>query len=187
MRYRRLLCAALLALVVADACADVCVWRDPDKTMTRLFPEAHDYRTVDVKISPEQLARIEKRLGRALTQDESTDWTYYVLVASDGKPIGIVSADSEKGEYGAIEIVMGLDPEGRARGVYIQRSRERKASDLAAPAFLNQFSGKRASDPLELGGAVKAVDGAEVASLEIAYGVHKMLVLRDELAMGDKK
>ena len=186
MRYRRLPCAALLALVVADACADVCVWRDPDKTMTRLFPEAHDYRTVDVKISPEQRARIEKRLGRALTSDESTDWTYYVLIAGDGKPIGIVSADSEKGEYGAIEIVVGFDPDGRTRGVYIQRSRERKASDLAAPAFLSQFSGKPASDSLDVGGTIKPVDGAEVASREIAYGVHKMLVFRVELVKGDK-
>lgn len=63
MRYRSLVVGLLLALHLAPALADVCVWRDPERTMARLFPQARDYRTVTYKLTPAQVEQIGKRAG----------------------------------------------------------------------------------------------------------------------------
>ena len=179
----RTLVALGLALSGAAAHADVCVWRDPEKTMTQLFPEARDYKTVDRKIPAATRARIERRLGRQLEAGEAENWTYYTLIGAKGAVLGSVIADAEKGDYGVIEIVLGLEPDGRVRGVYIQRSRERKSKELSAPAFLAQFSGKVGD--LTGDASVQPVAGAETASREIAFGVRKMLVFYSELTQGE--
>lgn len=181
MRCKWWVAIAALSITVT-AYADVCVWRDPDQTMTKIFPEAKDYRTVDVRLTPTLQARIEKAIGRKLTSGEADSWTYYILVGTGGKPIGTVLADAEKGEYGVIEMVMGIDLSGKIRKLYIQRSRERKAKELASPAFLHQFEGKTVADTFEVGRTVTPVDGADLASKEITFGVKKMLVFHHELS-----
>ena len=181
MRSRTWLALGLLALSTPAARADVCVWRDPEKTMTQLFPEARDYKTVDRKISSAARARIEQLLGRKLESGESENWTHYTLVGATGSVLGSVIADAEKGDYGAIEIVLGIEPDGRVRGVYVQRSRERKSKELSAPAFLAQFSGRKVGDASD-DATLQVVAGAETASREIAFGVRKMLVFYGELA-----
>lgn len=179
----------LLVILVgwnSPAVADVCVWRDPERTMQLLFPEAMDYRTIDRKIPPDTLVEIERRLGRPLDPGERKDWTYYELVGSKGKKLGYVIADAEKGEYGVIEIVMGLSVKEKVVGVYIQRSRERKTRKLKSKEFLSQFIGKGVEDGLETGKDIRAVDGAEAAAKEVAFGVKKMLVFYDEIGNSSK-
>ncbi|WP_156895468.1 hypothetical protein [Massilia putida] len=187
MRFKHLIVTAVLGLTVTPAFADVCVWRDPEQTMTKIFPEAKDYRTVDVRLTPALQARIETAIARKLTPGEADSWTYYSLVGAGGKPVGIVLADAEKGEYGVIEMVMGIDLSGKIRQLYIQRSRERKAKELASPAFLHQFDGKNAADTFEIGRTVTPVDGADLASREIAFGVKKMLTFHHELSNTTKE
>ena len=181
MRSRSWIAVLLCLLAVSTASADVCVWRDPARTMSQLFPEARDYRTVDLKIPPSVRARIEQRLGQPLADGESDSWTYYTVLGANGKPLATVIADAEKGDYGVIEIVMGLSLDGHVHGVYVQRSRERKTADLMAPAFLSQFAGKTVKDPLAIGPSLHGVDGAEAGSRAIAFAVRKMLVFHDEL------
>lgn len=169
---------AVLALLASPAAADVCVWRDPDRAMSRLFPAARDYKTVDVQISGDALARIEKRLGKALDPGERGNWIYYAITGAKGELIGHVLTDAERGEYGAIELVLGVDPEGKASAIYIQRARERDKV-FKSKGFLDQFIGKTVTDPVRLGEDVKAARSA--ATEQTAFGVRKMLVMYDEL------
>ena len=170
---------ALLAGLAAPAAADICVWRDPDRAMSRLFPSAGDYRTIDVKISPQALTRIEKKLGKTLDPGESADWIYYAITGRKGEVIGHVLTDAERGQYGTVEIVLGLGVDGKVASLYIQRSRERDKA-LKSKEFLDQFIGKSVADPMRLGEDIKASrsTGAELA----AYGVRKMLVMYEELS-----
>lgn len=186
MHFKHFIAVTVLGFAATAAFADVCVWRDPDQTMTKIFPEAKDYRTIDVRLTPALQARIESAIGRKLTVGEADSWTYYTLVGAGGKLIGTVLADAEKGEYGVIEMVMGIDLSGKIRQLNIQRSRERKANELASPAFLRQFDGKTVTDPLEVGRTVTPVQGADLASKEIAFGVRKMLVFHHELSTSSK-
>lgn len=169
---------ALLAALAAPAAADICVWRDPDRAMSRLFPSAGDYRTIDVKISPQALARIEKGLGKALDPGERANWIYYAITGRKGEIIGHVLTDAERGQYGTIEIVLGLGVDGKVAAIYIQRSRERDKA-MKSKEFLDQFIGKTVADPLRLGEDINT--GRSVATEQTAFGVRKMLVMYEEL------
>lgn len=146
--------------------------------MSRLFPSAGDYSTIDVKITGGALARIEKRLGKALDAGERENWIYYAITDRKGGIIGYVLTDAERGQYGAIEIVLGVGIDGKTAAVYIQRARERDKG-FKSKEFLAQFIGKTAADPLRLGEDVKA--GRTAAAEQVAFGVRKMLVMHEEL------
>ena len=159
-----------LLLLSSLAQADVCVWRDPERTMVRLFPEAKDYKTEVYKLEPEQIDRIEALAGMPLHSTEKVEYNLYAITA-DGRTLGWVLALAGTGEYGVIETVVGLDADHRIRGVYLQRVRERKRKALKSDDFLGQFRGKTQQDSLD----IKPVAGAEKASIEITGLVKKML------------
>lgn len=158
--------------------ADVCVWRDPERTMTRLFPKARDYETIDKKISTEQRARIEKQIGKPLDPGEREGWIYYTIRDENGEPLGYILTDAEKGEYGVIEMVMGITTDGKIIGVYIQRARERD-KEFKSKEFLDQFVEKTKGEPIQIGKNIKVK--SSVPTEQVAFGVRKMLVMFDEL------
>lgn len=150
--------------------ADVCVWRDPERTMVRLFPEAKDYKTEVYKLEPEQIKRIEALVGEPLDASEKEEYNIYTITADD-RTLGWVLALAGTGEYGVIETVVGLDTDHSIRGVYLQRVRERNGNALKDAGFLGQFRGKTQADALD----IEPVAGAEKASNEIAHLIKKML------------
>lgn len=172
-----------VALLAARAYADVCVWRDPERTMQRLFPDARDYKTVIVKLTPQHIAAIEKALGSRLDPTETREYNFYDITGvAGGRPatLGTVMALAGKGEYGAIEVVVGLDTQQRIVGVYVQRAREKGRKALESDAFLRQFVGKTAADDLR-GQLRPASTETAAASRTIATVVHKMLIFHDVL------
>lgn len=122
----------------------VCIWRNPERTMMRIFPEAKDYRTIKKKINLEQLKIIEERAGKLLPGQREL-FQYFELKDIGQRPLGNIFASSQKGEYGAIEFVFGIDNNKKINGIYIQRSRER-GNGFKKKEFLNQFIGKRITD-----------------------------------------
>ena len=186
-----LLVALALWLSAAPLRADVCVWRDPERTMQKLFPQARDYKTRTMKMTPERMAAIEKAIGVPLEDTERKEFDLYEITGSrDGKPqkLGTVLALAGKGEYGSIEVVVGVDDAGKLVGAYIQRTRERASKSLQSPEFLNQFAGKTKTDGFDIGKDIKpASPDAEAASRVVAFVVKKMLVFHDVLTSGEKK
>lgn len=168
--------AMLMAVAIPPAGADVCVWRNPERTMTRLFPQAADYTTLTVKITADHVAAMERALGSPLDPSETHEMNFYRITDRAGAPLGAVMALAGKGEYGAIEVVIGLDPHGRLMGAYIQQSRERVTQAISSPAFLKQFVGKSAQDFLIIGRDLFSAPGAEQASAVVATTVKKMLL-----------
>lgn len=181
----------LLGLTATSALADVCVWRDPERTMQKLFPQARDYKTRTEKMTPERMAAIEKAIGVPLEDTERKEFDLYEITGSvDGKAqkLGTVLALAGKGEYGTIEVVVGVDGAGKLVGVYIQRSRERVSKALQSPGFLKQFAGKTRNDGFDIGKDIKpASPDAENASRVVAFVVKKMLVFHDVLTNGETK
>lgn len=169
---------AALVFWASTAHADVCVWRDPERTMQRIFPKAKDYETIERKISAAKAGVIENRLGKSLDPGEREDWIFYKIRGDSGETLGYVLTDAEKGEFGAIEIVMGITPEGKVRGVYIQRARERD-KEFKSRVFLDQFIGKTKEGPLRIGKDIRAE--ASLPTEQVSFAVRKMLVMYDEL------
>ena len=158
----------------------VCVWRNPERTMTRLFPEAKDYRTVTVRLTPDALARIEKRAGAVLLPGQREQYQYFEMLAGDGKVIGHTQAMTQKGEFGAIEFVFGMDLQGRINGLYIQRQRERDKG-FREEAFLAKFHGISVADADALGDP--AGDAGSIGTRAVTLGVRKALIEFDELVL----
>ena len=177
---RSLLLAALLTFVgAATTRGDVCVWRDPERTMQRIFPAARDYKTITTKMTPDRIAAIEKAIGMPLDDSEKREFDRYEITGDGGGQLGTILALAGRGEYGAIEVVIGVNPTGRIVGTYIQRTRERVSRALQAPEFLNQFAGKTKNDGLD---SIKpASPDAEAASRVVAFVIKKMLVFHDVL------
>ena len=180
-----------LWLSAAPLRADVCVWRDPERTMQKLFPQARDYKTRTLKMTPERIATIEKALGLPLEDTERKEFDLYEITSSlDGKPqkLGTVLALAGKGEYGTIEVVIGVDSAGKLVGAYIQRTRERVSKALQSAEFLNQFAGKTKKDGFDVGKDIKPASAdAENASRVVTFVVKKMLVFHDVLTNGETK
>ncbi len=132
----------IFSFISSNASEEVypCIWRNPERTMTRLFPKANDYKTITVKISEEQLKAIEQKAGKLLAGQKRA-FQYFEMYNSDAKLIGYTIASTQKGEYGAIEFVVGLTIDKKIIGIYIQRARERD-KEFKKNAFLNQFKGK---------------------------------------------
>ncbi len=160
----------------------LCVWRFPDRDLKEIF-DADAYDTRLIEISEEQQKVIEERLGTGLDPDE-TEFKFYE-VTRKGEPVGIVSTHLSKGQYGAIEVVVGLvhDAEQKTttiKAVRIQRDRERAHQAIRSKAFLDQFIGKTPQDKFEVGQDIKtAAEGAEKSSAAIAFAVKKIMVVYD--------
>lgn len=148
--------------------------------MTRLFPAARDYRTVTVPIAPDALARIERRAGAPLLPGQREQYQYFEMLDGEGKVIGHTQAMTQKGEFGAIEFVFGMDRENRVTGMYIQRQRERDKT-FRDGTFLEKFKGlsvegaEAFTDPL-------APDGT-AGTRAVTLGVRKALIEFDELVL----
>lgn len=151
----------------------LCVWRNPERTMTRIFKEANDYRTITKKISPEQLEIIEKRLGSKLLPGQRETYQYYEMLDSTGAVLGYTIAASQKGEYGAIEFVFGLDINKNIKGIYIQRARERD-KEFKKEEFLKQFVGIGVKEIDKLEEIIKAKK--TVGTSAVLLGIRKELI-----------
>jgi len=167
---RKYILFIVMLLLSNVALADVCVWRDPERTMIKLFPQAEDYKTQIYKLNPQQIKDIESLLGEPLDESEKHEYNIYA-VNKNGQTLGWVMALAGVGEYGVIETVIGINTDHSIRAAYLQRVRERKRKALKSDHFLGQFTGKNQQSDFQ----IKPVEGAEKASNEISRLIKKML------------
>ncbi len=176
MRFKNQLLLMLgVALLPLHVTADVCVWRNPERTMQKLFPDARDYKTVTIKLTQQHVAGIEAAFGGQLEKEETKEFNFYEITGDKAQRLGVVMALAGKGEYGAIETVIGLNPTGRIVNVYIQRSRERANKLLRSERFLSQFIGKGDGSPLPTDKDVVGIGEAEIPVQAVSETLKKML------------
>uniref|UniRef100_A0A7V3ZVF2 FMN-binding protein n=1 Tax=candidate division WOR-3 bacterium TaxID=2052148 RepID=A0A7V3ZVF2_UNCW3 len=157
----------------------LCLWRNPDRDIKKIFPKATHYKSIIRKYNKKEKEKIEKLIGKNLDIDE-TEFTFYQIFANK-KRIGTVLTHTEKGEYGAIEVVIGLDTLRKVIKVLIQRDREIKSKELRSENFLKQFEERSFKDTIEVNKTIKPIKGAEKASKAIAFSVKKMLIVYEVL------
>lgn len=157
----------------------MCVWRNPERTMTRIFPDARDYTSVTARISAEQRAVIEKTLGYELLPGQQDQFQYYQMLDAAGSIIGTIIPSTQKGEFGAVEFVFGLGPDTTIKGLYIQRARERDQA-FKDRTFLDLFIGRSAADRQ----AIQQVDGggSTPGKQAVIRGLFKELITMDTVA-----
>lgn len=164
--------------------APLCAWRQPGHDLKLWYPQATGER-LDTSIVEDRLFELKDRLGRWPTPDENPLYLHRVMQGQ--KLLGTVLVRRVKGQYGAIEIVLAVNPDGKVQGFRLQRLREPApiADALNNPAWLVSFNGKTLADHWQLGGAVPNVaPPARPSAAAVVEGVRSLLIL---LAMaGDK-
>jgi hypothetical protein len=146
-----IVCFLIIFNVLPVTAQDVylCVWRNPERTMTRIFPDARDYRTVNAGITPDQRKVIEKIVGYELLPGQQDQFQYFEMMDQNGQVIGTIIPSTQKGEFGAVEFVFGMDTDLRIADIYIQRARERDQF-FKERDFLDLFVGRSVQEKMSL-------------------------------------
>lgn len=161
----------------------MCPWRDSERDLRTLFPNADPpltYKTDTLALSRLR-QRILNRLGPGGRIDDNSLYVHRVKRGSE--PIGSVLVRRAAGPYGAIEVVTAVGRDGEVAGVRIQRQREpeRVARFITSPAWLAAFAGKSASSPLTIGRDLPSAppDAAATAAV-VASTVRSALIELEE-------
>jgi hypothetical protein len=157
--------------------APLCPWREPAQDLKCLFPNATRYEA-ETHILSGMRSQLASLLGRPATGDENALHIYRIYAQQN--PLGAILTQRVKGAYGAIEIVLGVNPEGKVIGLHLQRNREPEsiAASLQSPEWLGSFVGKQAADPWRLGDDIPAVsDEARISANAIVQGTRSTLIL----------
>jgi len=157
--------------------APLCPWRDPENDLKRFFPNATRYEPKTRILSGQRL-ELAERLGRVPTGDENALHVYHCY--EEQLPLGVVLTRRVKGDYGAIELVLAVGPNGRVCGLRLQRLREPEpiATALQSPDWLRSFEGQRSDSSWKLGRDIPdVVPEARLSAAAIVDGVRSMLIL----------
>ena len=85
--------------------------------------------------------------------------------------------DDVLGKHELITYAVGLDAEGRVRGIEILAYRESHGGEIRDPRWRLQFAGKTARDPLELDRDIRNISGATLSCRHVTDGVKRILAL----------
>jgi len=158
--------------------APMCPWRHPKEDIAAWFPGATRLDT-EVQILSGLRPELARRLGRPATAEENA--LYLHRVWKDAERLGEVAVRRVKGGAGAVEVVVAFEPDGRVRGVRVQRTRE-PAEVVAAldGTWLDAFRGRRSGDSLRPGADLPAVpEAARATASALADGVRSLLLSRE--------
>jgi hypothetical protein len=85
--------------------------------------------------------------------------------------------DEVLGKHELITYAVGLDPQGRVRGVEILDYRESHGGEIRDPQWRLQFAGKTARAPLQLDRDIRNISGATLSCRHVTDGVKRILAL----------
>jgi hypothetical protein len=161
----------------------LCPWRQPETDLKELFPNATRYET-ETRVLSGLRTELAQSLGRTPTGDENALRLFRVF--GENTMLGTILTRRVKGEYGAIELVLATDPNGKVSGLRLQRLREPEpiAKALQNPSWQHWFEGKNArSAALQTGEGIPEVPvEAQASARAVTEGVRSLLIL---LAVAD--
>ena len=150
-------------------------WRAPRADLDVFFPGAAlpDSAAPRVLALSSKRAEIIRRLGNETPLDSNALFVFPV----EGR--GAILLRRAAGEFGAIEVVLGVDTAGKVVGLRLQRHREPPEIEraLTARPFLMSFSGKTAQSHFELPAQTPPV--AEKSARAVLRAVRALLIEYD--------
>ena len=153
----------------------ICPWREPERDLVALFPQATGY-TIETRILSALMTPIQKRIGRPMTIDENPLRIH--RVNNGTQTSGAILVKRVKGDYGGVELVIGITPQRQVAGVRIQSQREPDAIVQAVTGWLPTFSGKTADSALQPGQDLPDVASeARATAQAIAEGIRSALIV----------
>jgi len=173
--------AATAALVFAGvARAQTRVYLSEDEAIARVLHEAGSVRADTLRLSGADRRDLAREFGGVVVDS--------VVVFHEALDAGTVVRRavivSAVGQYQPITFVVALDAGGVVDRVEIMVYRESRGGEVRRRAFLEQFEGKGAGDPIRLDADIMHITGATISSRAVADGVRFALELQQRLLAG---
>jgi len=92
-------------------------------------------------------------------------------------PGGWFILDEVLGKHELITYAVGINAQGRVRGVEILEYRESHGGEVRDANWREQFTGKSAADPLQLDRDIRNISGATLSCRHITDGLKRLLKL----------
>jgi len=155
----------------------------PAEKLSALFPKAESFEQKNLFISDEQHKNIENALGNRLPEEDLQPSIYLAIVRSSPdtppkKAAAIIFIDAY-GKGGKIE--MGIVVSGRGELMKVLIFENSEAQSIRQPAFLEQFSGKKAGEPFKTGKDISFPKLEEKSAQAIASGAKRGLLIINEM------
>lgn len=153
------------------------VYLSEEQALKVVFPGSTRVRAEDKALTPAQQEEIERRLRARLGGATQRVWRGETAGRADGYAMVV----DEVGREQAITFIVGLGPDLKVRKVALMVFRETRGGDVDDPRFTNQFKGKSARDPLQVGGDIIGIAGATLSSRAFCRGTRRVLLICDAL------
>lgn len=164
----------------------MCPWREPEKDLQHFFPGANDYSRDTLILSSLRL-EIMKRLGKDVPLESNSLYAY--RVHRQKQTCGTILVRRTAGEFGAMEVVLAVNPERQVVGLWLQRHREPPAIArvIEDAKWLGKFTGKKADDDFTIGQGLPVVPpDAEKSATAVAQAVRSLLIEYDVVESSQK-
>ena len=137
-----------------------------------IFPNAKEFVTAPVTLTPDQIASIERQSGVSVRSPQQPVWQ----ARAEGKSLGWFIVDQVIGKHELITYAAGINPDGSLRQFQILEYREAYGSQIRYPNWRDQFVGKTAADKLELGTDILNISGATMSCRHVTEGIKRLLI-----------
>jgi Na+-translocating ferredoxin:NAD+ oxidoreductase RnfG subunit len=171
---------AVAAVMVANppaALADQ-VFLKEASAAKEMFPESSASSRLEILLNDDETAALEKLLGRKVSLRKYAYWQ----VMKDAQLIGSIFVLEVMAQTYPITFAVAIDAYQSVRDVQVLIYREPRGEEIREKRFRAQFSGKKVSDPLQLGRDIDAISGATISSRSASYAAKKALGLASIIA-----
>lgn len=146
-----------------------------DQAKNVCFPEATEFVSAEMKLSPEQMKAIEKDSSVRVRLDTQKVWR----AQSEGKLMGWIIQDEVLGKHEYISWVLALNLDGSIKQIEILDYRETYGYEIRDKKWRAQFYGKQHGAKLKLDDDIKNISGATLSCRHITDGVKRLLSFYD--------
>ncbi len=175
MKKNLVLPSSLLALlgptVAVTAYAEV--YLTDAQAVAVIFPETKMDRS-EVTLSNEE--------AKAIHEISHEDVQNKKLILWKGKDKNFVYIDQVLGKHEFITYAVGLNKDGKIKGVEVLEYRESYGQQIRGASWRKQFVDKDKSAPLELERDIKNISGATLSSAHLTAGVRRLLATHAQIA-----
>ena len=165
-----------LVPVAIFAAAPQCMaakYMNVEQARALIFPSADEYIAKPVQLTAAQMQEIDKLSG----VPGRTAQVYVWQAMSKGKMIGWFFVDQVIGKHELITYAVGVNADGSLRQVQIIEYLEAYGYQVRDLRWRDQFVGKTADSPLQVGVDIGNISGATMSVRHVTDGIKRLLFL----------
>lgn len=163
----------LLFVISIHLTAHAIVYLKPEEALKQFFATSDVVKVDKKKLTTADQKKLREALGYSVTADSVTFFVGYSADKIDGYAL----MDQQIGKTQPITFMTLIGPDGTVREIEVLAYSESQGSQIRYPRFREQFRGKVASDPLQVGQDIQNITGATLSVRAATETVRRALTL----------